>query len=90
MSVSLVVIRLELAGHSPVPADFGFSAAAGEMSNEEIKKKTLASAAACLEGKSPGEKAAIIHQHLGRRADQHCHGLSPQPTLFRCRWEAAV
>ncbi|ERE76999.1 BRCA1-associated protein [Cricetulus griseus] len=37
------------------------------MSNEEIKKKTLASAAACLEGKSPGEKAAIIHQHLGRR-----------------------
>lgn len=27
MSVSLVVIRLELAGHSPVPADFGFSAA---------------------------------------------------------------
>ena len=37
------------------------------MSDEEIKKKTLASAAACLEGKSPGEKAAIIHQHLGRR-----------------------
>ncbi|XP_036028024.1 BRCA1-associated protein [Onychomys torridus] len=67
MSVSLVVIRLELAGHSPVPADFGFSAAAGEMSDEEIKKKTLASATACLEGKSPGEKAAIIHQHLGRR-----------------------
>lgn len=27
MSVSLVVIRLELAGHSLVPADFGFSAA---------------------------------------------------------------
>lgn len=37
------------------------------MSDEEIKKKTLASAVACLEGKSPGEKAAIIHQHLGRR-----------------------
>nr|XP_004611234.1 unnamed protein product [Sorex araneus] len=37
------------------------------MSDEEIKTKTLASAAACLEGKSPGEKAAIIHQHLGRR-----------------------
>ncbi|XP_070372170.1 BRCA1-associated protein isoform X4 [Equus asinus] len=66
MSVSLVVIRLELAEHSPVPAGFGFSAA-GEMSDEEIKKKTLASAVACLEGKSPGEKAAIIHQHLGRR-----------------------
>ncbi|XP_078193459.1 BRCA1-associated protein isoform X5 [Callithrix jacchus] len=66
MSVSLVVIRLELAEHSPVPAGFGFSAA-GEMSDEEIKKTTLASAVACLEGKSPGEKAAIIHQHLGRR-----------------------
>uniref|UniRef100_A0A673VDI9 BRCA1 associated protein n=1 Tax=Suricata suricatta TaxID=37032 RepID=A0A673VDI9_SURSU len=67
MSVSLVVIRLELAEHSLVPAGFGFSAAAGEMSDEEIKKKTLASAVASLEGKSPGEKAAIIHQHLGRR-----------------------
>lgn len=67
MSVSLVVIRLELAEHSPVPAGFGFSAAVGEMSDEEIQKKTLASAVACLEGKSPGEKAAIIHQHLGRR-----------------------
>ncbi|XP_023372635.1 BRCA1-associated protein isoform X2 [Otolemur garnettii] len=67
MSVSLVVIRLELAEHSPIPAGFGFSAAAGEMSDEEIKRKTLASAVACLEGKSPGEKAAIIHQHLGRR-----------------------
>lgn len=40
---------------------------AGEMSDEEIKKKTLASAVTCLEGKSAGEKAAIIHQHLGRR-----------------------
>ncbi|KAF3820671.1 hypothetical protein GH733_005216 [Mirounga leonina] len=67
MSVSLVVIRLELAEHSSVPSGFGFSAAAGEMSDEEIKKKTLASAVASLEGKSPGEKAAIIHQHLGRR-----------------------
>ncbi|KAK2102609.1 hypothetical protein P7K49_020276 [Saguinus oedipus] len=66
MSVSLVVIRLELAEHSRVPAGFGFSAA-GEMSDEEMKKTTLASAVACLEGKSPGEKAAIIHQHLGRR-----------------------
>lgn len=37
------------------------------MSDEEIKQKTLASAVASLEGKSPGEKAAIIHQHLGHR-----------------------
>lgn len=35
--------------------------------SDEIKQKALASAAACLEGKSPGEKAAVIHQHLGRR-----------------------
>ena len=39
----------------------------GEMSEEEIQKKTLASAVACLEGKSPGEKAAVIHPHRGRR-----------------------
>uniref|UniRef100_G3VV79 BRCA1-associated protein n=1 Tax=Sarcophilus harrisii TaxID=9305 RepID=G3VV79_SARHA len=68
MSVSLVVIRLELADHSPLPAGFGFSAAAvREMSDEEIKEKTLASAKVHLEGKAPVEKAAIIHQHLGRR-----------------------
>uniref|UniRef100_A0A7N4NTJ6 BRCA1 associated protein n=1 Tax=Sarcophilus harrisii TaxID=9305 RepID=A0A7N4NTJ6_SARHA len=38
-----------------------------EMSDEEIKEKTLASAKVHLEGKAPVEKAAIIHQHLGRR-----------------------
>lgn len=37
------------------------------MSNEEIQKTALAAAAACLEGKAPVEKAAIIHQHIGRR-----------------------
>ncbi|XP_074869158.1 BRCA1-associated protein isoform X2 [Carettochelys insculpta] len=67
MSVSLVVIRLELAEHSPAPSGFPYSAAATEMSDEEIKEKSLASAAACLEGKAPMEKAAIIHQHIGRR-----------------------
>ncbi|XP_034646704.1 BRCA1-associated protein [Trachemys scripta elegans] len=67
MSVSLVVIRLELAERSPLPAGFPYSAAATEMSDEEIKEKSLASATACLEGKAPMEKAAIIHQHIGRR-----------------------
>ncbi|KAL8180050.1 UNVERIFIED_CONTAM: hypothetical protein K2H54_004518 [Gekko kuhli] len=37
------------------------------MSNEETQKTALAAATACLEGKAPVEKAAIIHQHLGRR-----------------------
>lgn len=37
------------------------------MSDEEIKEKSLASARACLEEKAPMEKAAIIHQHIGRR-----------------------
>ncbi|XP_039360723.1 BRCA1-associated protein isoform X1 [Mauremys reevesii] len=67
MSVSLVVIRLELAEHSSLPAGFPYSAAATDMSDEEIKEKSLASATACLEGKAPMEKAATIHQHIGRR-----------------------
>uniref|UniRef100_A0ACB8FZI6 Uncharacterized protein n=1 Tax=Sphaerodactylus townsendi TaxID=933632 RepID=A0ACB8FZI6_9SAUR len=102
MSVSLVVLRLELAETSPVPGGFPYSAAgeagvkrlllgigansfvgrmihlwnsplrdmtvaATEMSNEEIQETALAAATACLEGKAPVEKAAIIHQHLGRR-----------------------
>lgn len=36
MSVSLVVIRLELAGHSPVPADFGFSAAGESAASRRV------------------------------------------------------
>ncbi|XDB59208.1 hypothetical protein AB1E18_012608 [Capra hircus] len=43
------VIHPQLPEHSRVPADFSFSV--GEMSEEEIEKKTLASAVACLEGK---------------------------------------
>ncbi|XP_078523568.1 BRCA1-associated protein [Lissotriton helveticus] len=66
MSVSLVVIRLELAAHSPFPAGFQYCAAT-EMSEEEFREKTLCSASAALAGKDPVEKAALLHQHLGRR-----------------------
>lgn len=57
MSVSLVVIRLELAGHSPVPADFGFSAA-GESA---ASRRVGGSAARGLPGASarrPSRRAA--------------------------------
>ncbi|XP_040202410.1 BRCA1-associated protein isoform X2 [Rana temporaria] len=37
------------------------------MSDEEIKEKTLHAAAGYLDGKTPVEKAAILHQHIGRR-----------------------
>ncbi|XP_042297755.1 BRCA1-associated protein isoform X2 [Sceloporus undulatus] len=67
MSVSLVVLRLELAESSAVPGGFPYSAAATEMSDEEIQQKSLAAATASLEGKAPVERAALIHQHIGRR-----------------------
>nr|DBA23213.1 TPA: hypothetical protein GDO54_014148 [Pyxicephalus adspersus] len=66
MSVSLVVVRLELADNSPVPVGFQYCAAT-EMSDEEIKEKTLHTATAYLDGKMAVEKAAILHQHIGRR-----------------------
>ncbi|XP_077318135.1 BRCA1-associated protein isoform X1 [Lithobates pipiens] len=66
MSVSLVVVRLELADHSPSPVGFQYRAAT-EMSDEEIKEKTLHAAAGYLDGKTPVEKTAILHQHIGRR-----------------------
>uniref|UniRef100_A0A8D0GG15 Uncharacterized protein n=1 Tax=Sphenodon punctatus TaxID=8508 RepID=A0A8D0GG15_SPHPU len=67
MSVSLVVICLELAEASSLPGRFLFSVASTEMFYEEIKEKFLASATTCLEGKAPMEKATIIHQHIGHR-----------------------
>uniref|UniRef100_H3AWI6 BRCA1-associated protein n=1 Tax=Latimeria chalumnae TaxID=7897 RepID=H3AWI6_LATCH len=67
MSVSLVVIRLELAGFSPIPEGFRYSVIATDMSDDEIHQKSLISAKGCLEGKTSTEKTAILHQHLGRR-----------------------
>ncbi|XP_069816889.1 BRCA1-associated protein isoform X1 [Dendropsophus ebraccatus] len=80
MSVSLVVVRLELAEHSPVPVGFQYRAAT-EMSDEEIREKTLCTAAACLEGKTPAEKTTILHQHIGRRemTDMIIETIGPNP-----------
>ncbi|XP_039628127.1 BRCA1-associated protein isoform X1 [Polypterus senegalus] len=66
MSVSLVVIRLELAESSQFPEDFQYCAE--DMSDDEIGEKALSAARACLDGKSGTEKAAILHQHIGSRA----------------------
>nr|XP_006640510.1 PREDICTED: BRCA1-associated protein [Lepisosteus oculatus] len=78
MSVSLVVIRLELADDSRLPEGFQYCAA-GDMSDDEIKEEALGSAKACLSGKSTLEKTAIIHQHLGGRvmSDMVIETISP-------------
>ncbi|XP_016362501.1 BRCA1-associated protein-like isoform X1 [Sinocyclocheilus anshuiensis] len=66
MSVSLVVIRLELADQSDSPHGFQYCAVS-EMSEEEMREKALASARATLGGKPELERAAVLHQHLGSR-----------------------
>ncbi|NWQ82035.1 BRAP protein, partial [Columbina picui] len=80
MSVPLVVIRLELAEHSPLPLGFAYSAAAPEMAAESSGAAPPA-VPACLEGKGPGERAAILHQHLGRRemTDVIIETIQPRP-----------
>lgn len=42
---------------------------------------TPAAVPACLEGKGPGERAAILHQHLGRRemTDMIIETIQPRP-----------
>ncbi|XP_013927629.1 PREDICTED: BRCA1-associated protein [Thamnophis sirtalis] len=81
MSVSLVVLRLELAESSPVPGGFSYSAAATEMSDEGRPETSLAASAVTLEGKVPVERATIIHQHLGRRemTDVIIETIKPDP-----------
>ncbi|XP_067253442.1 BRCA1-associated protein isoform X2 [Chanodichthys erythropterus] len=64
MSVSLVVIRLELADQSDSPQGFQYCA---EMSEDEMREKALVSARVTLDGKSDLERSAILHQHLGSR-----------------------
>ncbi|TSM28100.1 BRCA1-associated protein [Bagarius yarrelli] len=66
MSISLVVIRLELADQSLMPQ--GFQYCADEMSEEEMQDKALATARMTLRGKTELDKAAILHQHIGSRA----------------------
>ncbi|XP_042589206.1 BRCA1-associated protein-like [Cyprinus carpio] len=66
MSVSLVVIRLELADQSESPRAFQYCAGS-EMSEDEMREAALASARATLGGRTELERAAILHQHLGSR-----------------------
>ncbi|XP_061658121.1 BRCA1-associated protein isoform X3 [Syngnathoides biaculeatus] len=69
MSVSLVVIRLEVADQSPAPQGFRYSAAAGDMSTEEQRQdKSLAVARLALSGKTEAERSAVLHQHMGSRS----------------------
>ncbi|CAJ0923773.1 unnamed protein product [Ranitomeya imitator] len=54
-----------------------------EMSDEEIREKTLRTAAASLEGKTPVEKTSILHQHIGRRemTDMIIETIGPSPVV---------
>lgn len=80
MSVSLVVIRLELADQSASPHGFRYSAVAG-MSEEELQDRALGLARHALSGKSELERAAVLHQHIGSRAmgDMVIETLEPSP-----------
>lgn len=80
MSVSLVVIRLELADESPSPQGFQYSAVEG-MSEGELQEKALGLAKLTLSGKTELEQATILHQHIGSRAmgDMVIETLEPNP-----------
>uniref|UniRef100_A0A671TZF1 BRCA1-associated protein n=1 Tax=Sparus aurata TaxID=8175 RepID=A0A671TZF1_SPAAU len=67
MSVSLVVIRLELADQSPSPQGFQYCAVE-DMSDEELQEKALGVAKHTLSGKTDLERATVLHQHIGSRA----------------------
>ncbi|KAM9735018.1 BRCA1-associated protein [Menidia menidia] len=80
MSVSLVVIRLEIADQSPSPQGFQYSAVEG-MSEEELEEKALGLAKHTLSGKTDLDRAAILHQHIGSRAmgDMVIETFEPSP-----------
>ncbi|XP_034752007.1 BRCA1-associated protein [Etheostoma cragini] len=80
MSVSLVVIRLELADQSPSPQGFQYSAVEG-MSQKELQEKALGVAKHTLSGKTDLERAAVLHQHIGSRAmgDMVIETFEPSP-----------
>ncbi|KAA8584271.1 hypothetical protein FQN60_008056 [Etheostoma spectabile] len=80
MSVSLVVIRLELADQSPSPQGFQYSAVEG-MSEKELQEKALGVAKHTLSGKTDLERAAVLHQHIGSRAmgDMVIETFEPSP-----------
>ncbi|XP_039863310.1 BRCA1-associated protein isoform X2 [Simochromis diagramma] len=80
MSVSLVVIRLELADQSPFPQGFQYCAVEG-MSEEELQEKALGLAKHSLSGKTDLERSAVLHQHIGSRAmgDMVIETFEPSP-----------
>uniref|UniRef100_A0A3Q3R961 BRCA1-associated protein n=1 Tax=Monopterus albus TaxID=43700 RepID=A0A3Q3R961_MONAL len=80
MSVSLVVIRLEIADQSPFPQGFQYSAVEG-MSEEEQQEKALGLAKHTLSGKPDLEREAVLHQHIGSRAmgDMVIETFEPSP-----------
>uniref|UniRef100_A0A3P8R3D1 BRCA1-associated protein n=1 Tax=Astatotilapia calliptera TaxID=8154 RepID=A0A3P8R3D1_ASTCA len=81
MSVSLVVIRLELADQSPFPQGFQYCAVEG-MSEEELQEKALGLAKHSLSGKTDLERSAVLHQHIGSRAmgDMVIETFEPSPS----------
>lgn len=80
MSVSLVVIRLEIADQSPFPQGFQYSAEES-MSEEDLEDKALGLAKLALSGKTDLERTAVIHQHIGSRAmgDMVIETFEPSP-----------
>ncbi|XP_054613554.1 BRCA1-associated protein [Dunckerocampus dactyliophorus] len=80
MSVSLVVIRLEIADQSPSPQGFQYSAVEG-MSEEQLQDKCLGLARLALSGKTELERSAVLHQHMGSRAmgDMVIETFEPSP-----------
>ncbi|XP_034080058.1 BRCA1-associated protein [Gymnodraco acuticeps] len=66
MSVSMVVIRLEIADQSPSPQGFQYSAEG--MSEKELQEKALGVAKHTLSGKTDLERTAVLQQHIGSRA----------------------
>ncbi|KAG7280113.1 hypothetical protein CRUP_003740 [Coryphaenoides rupestris] len=80
MSVSLVVIRLELADQSPSPEGFQYSAVEG-MSEKKVQEKALGLAKLTLSGKTELERTGVIHQHIGSRAmgDMVIETFEPNP-----------
>ncbi|XP_019711941.1 BRCA1-associated protein [Hippocampus comes] len=80
MSVSLVVIRLEIADQSPAPQGFCYSAV-GDMSEEQLQDKSLGLARLALSGKSELERSAVLHQHMGSRSmgDMVIETFEPSP-----------
>lgn len=80
MTVSLVVIRLELADQSASPDGFHYSAVEG-MSEKQGQEKALGLAKLSLSGKTELERTALIHQHIGSRAmgDMVIETFEPNP-----------